>query len=98
MEKLQISLAAARVNAELTQSQGGESVKTEPITKIPDKLETLYVDAQNKIFLLNGKPIGEGIDYIQINFDGIKWIVTMKCEVTVMKEVSTYNRAGEKIS
>ena len=78
--------------------QGGERVKTEPITKILDKLETLYVDAQNKIFLLNGKPIGEGIDYIQINFDGIKWIVTMKCEVTVMKEVSTYNRAGEKIS
>lgn len=44
-------------------------MKTQSITELPDKLESLYVDAQNKIFLLNGKPIGKGISFIQINFD-----------------------------
>lgn len=37
-------------------------MKTQTITELPDKLESLYVDAQNKIFLLNGKLVGEGID------------------------------------
>lgn len=48
-------------------------MKTQSITELPDKLESLYVDAHNKIFLLNGKPIGVGIEFIQINFDGTKW-------------------------
>lgn len=73
-------------------------MKTQTITELPDKLESLYVDAQNKIFLLNGKPIGKGIESVQINFDGIKWKVTMECAATVTKEISTYSKDGEIIS
>lgn len=58
-------------------------MQTQTITELPDKLESLYVDAQNKIFLLNGKTIGEGIESVQINFDGTKWRVTMECTATV---------------
>lgn len=71
-------------------------MKTQSITELPDKLESLYVDAQNKIFLLNGKPIGKGISFIQINFDATEWRVTMECEGTVTKEISTYKKDGEK--
>lgn len=73
-------------------------MQTQTITELPDKLESLYVDAQNKIFLLNGKPIGEGIESVQINFYGIKWKVTMECVATVTKEISTYSKDGEIIS
>jgi hypothetical protein len=72
-------------------------VQTQTITELPDKLESLYVDAQNKIFLLNGKPIGEGIESVQINFDGTKWRVTMECTATVTKEISTYSKDGERV-
>lgn len=73
-------------------------MKTQSITELPDKLESLYVDAQNKIFLLNGKQIGAGIEFIQINFDGTKWGVTMECVAKVMKEIGTYSKDGEKLS
>lgn len=73
-------------------------MQTQTITELPDKLESLYIDAQNKIFLLNGKPIGEGIESVQINFDGTKWRVIMECTATVTKEISTYSKDGEIIS
>lgn len=78
--------------------RGGERVKTQAITELPDELESLYVDAQNRIFLLNGKPIGKGITFIQINFDATEWRVTMECAGTVTKEISTYSKDGEKVS
>ena len=51
-----------------------------------------------KYHLLNGKPIGAGIEFIQINFDGTKWGVTMECVAKVMKEIGTYSKDGEKLS
>ena len=72
-------------------------MKAEIFTDTPNELKTIEIDAEKRIFKINGTDFGNGTKSFTINCEGGKGFA-IRIDLDTKVSYATYNEKGEKIT